>query len=235
MRNSAEGKEEPLEEDSLISYLGNSKKEALLVAVPSPFLAALDRSVPCEIPFYTNILRASECGDWLSLDTHIPFTALNKVYVRECYKSIASSISSIIDNNVKKVIITGTPGIGKSLFMIYLLHKLVHEGKRVLFIYHPYNIYYDGHGGVFRFASGQLPLDADDLFWNETLWCLFDSKNKNEADLSAFPYELCNFIVSTSPRRDLINDFKKPPEPQVFYISVWSEAELDAIASLFPT
>jgi hypothetical protein len=33
---------------------------------------------------------------------------------------------------------------------------------------------------------------------------------------------------------DLVNDFKKPPEPDVFYIPIWSETELQKIAPLFP-
>ena len=60
-------------------------------------------------------------------------TNLKRLYVRKCYEVIASSLHS----GRNKVILTGTPGIGKSLFMIYLLRKLVKEGKRVLFVYHP--------------------------------------------------------------------------------------------------
>lgn len=54
-----------------------------------------------------------------------------------------------------------------------------------------------------------------------------------EEDLNKFPYARCNFLLSTSPRRDLVNDFKKPPVPQVFYMPTWSERELEAIAPLF--
>jgi hypothetical protein len=56
---------------------------------------------------------------------------------------------------------------------------------------------------------------------------------KKEAHLDEFRYELCTFVVSTSPR-EMVNDFKKPPVPQVFYMPTWTEAELEAIAPLFP-
>jgi len=251
-RNDADEKEEPLEEDSLISDLGKSKKAALIVIVPSPILAELKGIKPCEILIYKHICNAIESDGFLSFgqqDTEIiPSTTLKKLYIRESYKSIASSImqsntssqmhvatSSIIEKpgSIKKAIITGTPGIGKSLFMIYLLHKLVMEGKRVLFIYHPDTIYFDGKGGIFRFPSGDFPLDTDDSFWNDSLWCLFDAKEKNDSDLGRLPYERCNFVLSTSPRRELVNDFKKPPVPQVFYMPTWTETELEAIAPLF--
>jgi hypothetical protein len=58
-----------------------------------------------------------------------------------------------------------------------------------------------------QFATGHLPLDTTFSFWNDTLWCLFDDKHKNESDLGEFPYELCTFVISTSPRRDIVNDF----------------------------
>jgi hypothetical protein len=181
----------------------------------------------------------TEHDGWISFgqdkfgqDICIPSTSLNKLYVRECYQTIASS--TCVEPGINKAIITGTPGIGKSLFLIYFLWKLVKERKRVLCIYHPFNIYYDGKGGVFRYAGGQLPLDTDESFWNKTLWCLFDAKSKKEAQLDELPYPLCTVIVSTSPRREMVNDFKKPPVPQIFCMPTWTDAELKAIASLFP-
>jgi hypothetical protein len=98
---------------------------------------------------------------------------------------------------------------------------LVREGRRVLFIYGTFNIFYDGNGGVFWFASGHLPLDDDYLFWNDKLWCLFDAKFKNKSDLIHLPVELSTFIVSTSPHQEMVNDFRKPSVPQVFYMPRW--------------
>jgi hypothetical protein len=122
---------------------------------------------------------------------------LNRLYIRKCYVTIASSIVQV--SGAHKAIIFGTPGIGKSLFLIYLLWRLVKEGKRVLFIYGKFYIYYDGNGGVFRFSRTRLPLDDDDLFWNDTLWCLFDAKDKKDFHLMQLPKDLSTFIVSTSP------------------------------------
>ena len=47
------------------------------------------------------------------------------------------------------------------------------------------------------------------------------------------PYELCSFVLSTSPRRDLINDFKKSPLEQ-FYMPIWSEEEMRTISCIYP-
>jgi hypothetical protein len=52
--------------------------------------------------------------------------------------------------------------------------------------------------------------------------------------LGDFPLELCTFMMSTSPRRAMVNDVKKPPVLQEFYMPTWSKAELEAIAPLMP-
>eukprot|EP00804_Cyclotella_cryptica_P011831 CCRYP_015337-RA/>CCRYP_015337-RA protein AED:0.32 eAED:0.78 QI:201/0/0/1/0/0/3/0/612 len=187
---------------------------------------------PCKLAFFNRIRDVTESKGRISFGRErIPSTSLNSLYIRKCYKTIASSILKV--NGIHKAIISGTPGIGKSLFLIYLLWRLVKEGKRVLFMYDSFNIYYDGNGGVFRCASTRLPLDDDDSFWNDTLWCLFDAKFKTEPDLIRLPVSLSTFIVSTSPRREMVNDFRKPPEPEVFYMPTWTEAELNAIVPLF--
>jgi hypothetical protein len=182
----------------------------------------------CTIKFYNNIFKATEHNGWITFVDDIPSTNLKMLYIRESYQEIASRMES----GIKKAIITGTPGIGKSLFLIYLLWKLVKDEKRVLFIYHPHNIYYNGKGDVY--ILDRIPVSGDVSFWNDTLWCLFDAKGKYGADLSRFPWELCPFVVSMSPRREMVNDFKKPPDPLDFFMPLWTETELEAIAPLFP-
>lgn len=121
-----------------------------------------------------------------------------------------NSIGTSIKPDVKKAIITGSPGMEKSLLFIYLLFKLAKEKKRVVFIYHRFKIYYNEKDVVFRVASDELPADDDYSLWNDTFRCLFDAKLKNEADLGALPYELCTFVLSTYPQREMLNDLKKP-------------------------
>jgi hypothetical protein len=104
--------------------------------------------------------------------------------------------------------------------------------KRVLLIYEAFYVYYDERGSVW--ISNEKPSTIDFSFWDSTLWCLFDGKGRSPTQLDEYPYVDCNFIVSTSPRRDLINDFKKYQTPLVFYMPVWTEYELEKIAPLYP-
>ncbi|KAI3631922.1 hypothetical protein MIR68_009758 [Amoeboaphelidium protococcarum] len=154
MRNAAvdDGKEEPLEEDFLIDGLG-SEEDMLVVVVPLPIRRSETQSSSfplCGVPFFNSIGNATESDGSISFEHTIPSTSLRSLFIRESYRTIASSFYP----GINQAIITGTPGIGKSLFLIYLLSILAREGKRVLFIYHPFNIYFDGKGGVFI-----LPMD----------------------------------------------------------------------------
>jgi hypothetical protein len=198
------GKEEALDPTQSVDGLG-SKEDMLVVVVPSPSQPSQQATQtpsfpPCKLPFFNNIRDVTEIdgGSLASFGKNMPSTSLNILYIRECYRTIASSILEV--SGIHKAIITGTPGIGKSLFLIFLLWQLVKEGKRVLFIYGSYNIYYDGKGCVFQFEIGGLPSSIDYSFWNDMLWCLFDAKYKNKADLGNLPVEHSTFIVSTSPR-----------------------------------
>ena len=235
-RNDAGAKEEPLAEDFIIDGLGTSKKDALCVVVPPSVRQSSVQDakapypffVPSPDPFFNNIASIPEDDGWLHFKENIPETKLKKLFVRDSYRALAESI----EPGINKAIITGTPGIGKSLFLFYLLRKLVKEGKRVFIVYGATMFYYDGQGGVFGCSS--LPDGFDLLFWNETLWCLFDAKDKTIGDLGKFPYGKCTFVLSTSPRRDLVNDFRKAPTVQEFYMPIWTEEELDVIAPCFP-
>lgn len=154
---------------------GNSGTNPIIVkttfAVPSAImqLQPIPLGPECQIPFYNKICDALEQGPWITWDLGkkkaILSSPLNRLFVRDCYQSIASSIKP----GVNKTIIKGTPGIGKSLFLIYLLFKLVKEGKRVFFIYLPNAIYFDGKGGVFELRS--IPSTVNHDFWSDDLWC----------------------------------------------------------------
>jgi hypothetical protein len=185
------------------------------------------------------LTAAKEENGHLLFQNSIPSSFdMKNIYIRESYKVINRNILALhtgmkanIISKRNKAIVTGTPGIGKSLFLFYLLWVLVKEGKRVVFVHHPYTIYYDGQGGVFKVDEKEL--FRDDEFWTLDLWCLFDAKQKKDIHLHDFRYDQCMFVISSSPRRQLVNDFKKNPEPLYCYMPIWNEAELEEIAQFF--
>jgi hypothetical protein len=64
---------------------------------------------------------------------------------------------------------------------------------------------------------------------------LFDAKEQKDGCFRPFAYDRCAFVLSTSPRRELINDFQKPPHPRFFYMPTWTEVEMKTISLCFPT
>jgi hypothetical protein len=68
----------------------------------------------------------------LDLQTSFPTVyESNKIFVRQCYSELYDIIQS--SATVGGFVITGTPGIGKSVCSLYFLYKLVSCGKTVVF------------------------------------------------------------------------------------------------------
>ncbi|KAH9150260.1 hypothetical protein AeRB84_006863 [Aphanomyces euteiches] len=157
-----------------------------------------------------------------------------EILVRNSFQTIASNIHALGKNKYFKAVVIGTLGIGKSNFLIYLLWTLLMERKKVIFLYHPDVIYFDGCGGVFMSNQRDMPQSNDSFWKDEDLWCLFDAKAKTEENLSSLLYSRMKIVVSPSAPRDIINDFQKPPQPSTYFIPLWTEAELEQIAPCFP-
>jgi len=125
-------KQEPLRSSHCINNgLGDTEEDTLIVVVPPPQPSL--QFIRCKEPFYKNIYKASstESDEWISFGDNMPSTTLNKLYIRESYRIIESNFKPRMHGKLK-IIIVGTPGVGKSLFLFYLLWKLVvKEGKRV--------------------------------------------------------------------------------------------------------
>ncbi len=120
---------DPLDPTQSIDGLG-STHNMLIVVVPSSASlsssSALRINQPssfpsCQVQFFNSFGDTTEShGGWISFGHEVmPSTSLNNLYIRECYRTIAESI--LEGNGSRKAIITGTPGIGKSLSLIYLL------------------------------------------------------------------------------------------------------------------
>ena len=162
----------------------------------------------------------AENNDWLEFAYPIPLTECQKLYIRSSYKVIAeNALSKINPDHRKYAIITGTPGIGKSVFLFYIFWHLVKEGKCVLFATTKPAIYFDGNSAFDLFS-----LPSSRQFWTPDLWCLVDSKDPT--DIPGFPVDACSVILSSTPRNDFISAFSKlVPAPPVFYMPLWTREE----------
>lgn len=55
-----------------------------------------------------------------------------KLFVRPCYIALHATIRGLLESG-DQFVITGTPGIGKSFFGLFVLAKLVNEGQTVFY------------------------------------------------------------------------------------------------------
>jgi hypothetical protein len=120
-------KEEPLRSLRLLHGLGETNREgALIVVVHSSIQTQL---TPCNFPFYLSIYNTTENYGWLPFaQEKIPSTILKELYIHESYRTIASSVMKCTN----KAIVTGTPGTGKLLFLMYLLPYFQEKRIRIL-------------------------------------------------------------------------------------------------------
>ena len=71
-------------------------------------------------------------GSFLDVPEVVQFTGCDSLYIREAYTELHDLINKA-ENEKMHVVITGTPGIGKSLFAVYVLYRALKEGRDVLF------------------------------------------------------------------------------------------------------
>ncbi|KAG2791290.1 hypothetical protein PC112_g24299 [Phytophthora cactorum] len=185
----------------------------------------------CSDPFFSKFQTVDEVNSWLQFPALLPLTERQTLYIRSSYKSIAAQALSKVDPNRRKyAVITGTPGIGKSVFVYYAMWRLIKDKKRVLFITRQPPIYFDGST---IHECKQLPYSGNQQFWSPDLWCLVDSVDPT--NVVGMPIERCSVLLASTPRRDCISEFKKlAPTPDVFYMPLWTKEELATIAPMYP-
>ncbi|KAE9113543.1 hypothetical protein PF010_g10041 [Phytophthora fragariae] len=185
----------------------------------------------CSDPFFSQFSTVDQVGDWLNFSSLLPLTRRLKIYIRSSYRVIADQALLNPDGNmVKYAVVTGTPGIGKSVFVYYVMWRLIKDKKRVLLFDSEGNFYFDG---TTMFQCDSLPKKFNQQFWSTDLWCLVDSLDPTS--IPGLPYRHCSVLLASTPRRDCIGEFKKlAPTPDVYNMPLWSKDELGTIAPLYP-
>ncbi|CAB4462939.1 hypothetical protein RhiirA1_540852 [Rhizophagus irregularis] len=128
------------------------------------------------------------------------------LFIHECYDDLKSVI---LDDKIKRVQITGNPGIGKTYFSYYLLHILSKLKKTV----------------IFHKANKNLALFSEErVLYSETLftfkeylddpevWYIVDRQHPTEYDAKT--------IVVSSPEKIIIRTLTNGEEAGAIYASV---------------
>ncbi|KAH9180784.1 hypothetical protein EDB89DRAFT_1921070, partial [Lactarius sanguifluus] len=140
-------------------------------------------------------------------------------YLKGANKSHGRSLS---------VVITGQPGIGKSYWISYALHRHLCEGKPVIW-------YHDSRRYLFV-AEGVYDLkDTPSTRFKTRVWTLIDA----DEDGNGIPPHLAvrltkHFLIfTTSPQRHRWNRLGKTKQRTVVIMNPWTRAELSKAAEIY--
>eukprot|EP01125_Pyxidicula_operculata_P007873 TRINITY_DN265_c0_g1_i5.p1 TRINITY_DN265_c0_g1~~TRINITY_DN265_c0_g1_i5.p1 ORF type:complete len:403 (+),score=8.78 TRINITY_DN265_c0_g1_i5:44-1210(+) len=167
----------------------------------------------------------SESNEWLNCEylrkakIQLPIPE-GRMFIREDYKKIQAIIESSIEKHVRYLII-GTPGIGKSCFLIYLLNQFLKANRTVVLqrSAEKDQIYLFSGGRVTkspRISTFQSELDKEDT------WYLVDTID-NPGLMQA------KTVFVSSPLNRHYNLFRKEVYVKTLYMPEWSETEMETL------
>ena len=141
----------------------------------------------------------------------------SKLFIRPCYKELSEIIlDGASSGALRNIVVTGTPGIGKSVFGLYLLYLLRRQGRTVVF---------DEGVAEGEFSSFKT---AEYLTGDPTAWYLSDPKDRPEMFRGTT-------VVLVSPKAIRVNEFMKQVKFVRFFMGVWSLGELlECQRAIFP-
>ena len=155
-----------------------------------------------------------------------PQDKIKKLYVRKCYEDVFDLLLEEIGRGrMESFAISGTPGIGKSLFFVYILYRLMND-----------------------FTKKELSLKPDRILYQmKSVYTCFDLKEKIVTQISHLDAALavreqgtfyvvdgqstpltssCITLFISSPRSPEYKDFVKQKMAKEWYFPVWTLGEL---------
>jgi len=137
-----------------------------------------------------------DVGDLLSL---LYFSNSKQYFIRPCYYKMLSKLS-FGQQGKERAIITGTPGTGKSMFLLLILIHLVQQNISVC--YHNLqtrtSFYFD--------KSGSFEIGEKNIFWDNAVVLL---DNPDEIP-KGYPTTWGMYILAASPKHQNYYEFAKP-------------------------
>ncbi|KAF8125005.1 hypothetical protein EV363DRAFT_1353394, partial [Boletus edulis] len=171
----------------------------------------------------------------LGLQTLFGSSTISKVLVRDEYRTALQELQT--DTYVRGAYVTGQPGIGKTLFLVYLLVELLGHRRKV--VVHDtsgqfYAIFTDNTVN-FHLLTDQTPLDPDDSEPDRHIWALSDSGTEVRSPPIGF-WSLkdrhIRTIQATSLRKDHWHKWSKLATAKCYVMDVWTEQEITNLANL---
>lgn len=171
-----------------------------------------------------NELVSTDGASWIQ-------TGSRKLFVRACYEPIYDLATAEMQSGAEGVFVIGTPGVGKSCFLDYALHRLREEGKSVLYVYGPLSraYIYRSDGEVTEFPLQQaleegLAENVDNVLYDP-------HENAAQTDMvHRKHFKGRKFIVAISPDEDNCKKLRKDAQEAFdIYMGATSLEEAEAM------
>ncbi|RHZ77089.1 hypothetical protein Glove_186g10 [Diversispora epigaea] len=140
--------------------------------------------------------------------------AKSTLFIRKCYRQL---LQIVFDEKIRRLRITGNPGIGKTFFAYYILYMLAQRKEIII-----YNscamkspIVFDKKKAFFVYKANVL----DSYLINPNVWYIVDDKRPEQVNAKT--------ILVCSPRNDHYRNFDKYLETTIRYVPVWSWEEIE--------
>ncbi|EDR05961.1 uncharacterized protein LACBIDRAFT_329135 [Laccaria bicolor S238N-H82] len=168
------------------------------------------------------------------LDIDIDELELTSLWIRAEYIRVFNLVNAYYDKptSVRRapcVVVTGQPGIGKSVWVYYALRRCLAERKPVIWYYQKH-CYLFVEEGVYV-----MPDHFQKAHFKRFIWTLVDSDEAKEGVPEYLvPHGTRLFVIySTSPRRDRWSRLHKTVRPIVAIMNPWERKEILRVASTY--
>ncbi|KAG2431509.1 hypothetical protein HXX76_009523 [Chlamydomonas incerta] len=156
---------------------------------------------------------------------------LHQLLRRTCYDTAFTKMQDCLASDIRRFLVLGTPGIGKSVFLLDLLHRLACMRRTVVLLSsltYPSALLFqpaaaDGYGGgVFKADN---PIEFEEELNDPNTWLLCDS--------IGFAYVKAISVMASSLRAGAYNSFAKTNHLEL-WMGPWSLEEIRAARRLEP-
>ncbi|RHZ88573.1 hypothetical protein Glove_22g85 [Diversispora epigaea] len=143
------------------------------------------------------------------------------IYIRKCYNDL---LNIVLDDNIRRLRISGNPGIGKTFFGYYLLYHLALSNKTIIYDIHTMSesnqvILFEQEKAFYLHRTH----DANEIrryLDDSNVWHIVDGKKADEVDAKT--------ILICSPMKYYYKGFDKYIGTTIRYMPVWEWEEIDA-------
>ncbi len=157
-----------------------------------------------------------------------------QLYVRPSYLKLRGILAQLVQDadlyGDKTVLVSGTPGIGKSFCALYLATHFIAQGTKVVYEFHPvsaagHTIWYifppNSSQGLLSYCWEEVKLDTNDA---DTIYLV-------DGGLPLIPSPVCWCYAFLSPQRQVYRWTTKSPSAHLLFLPLWTLDELQACRS----